>query len=476
MPIFRYTIKKIFISPSTWVILLLSVIILALSWSLPFILVNSQADIKIVWTKNLVLSTMLSTWKMFTFSTFISFTLIIFIGVKATQIFRDEIDDGTLLILVSKPISRNKIWREKWLSFQVTLIVYIFLTILISGLILLMPKIGSATVYSALLPYMGTLFGIALLFDLIISSIVLLFSLVLNSKATIAISVGFAALIGIFSQTLEFLIPIPSNYFDTSHAVAVLHNMEDKLDTTELTWVNEQRTLSESDYKTPIKNVLNRVYQLNIQNVDYPTLYDPIQEQTVLNDIIKNPTDSKYSDYTADEITLIGHIVKVSNVFRQWKQQSYQELMTSDPVGKGDSTRIIIDDGTNIVNYSLFNFYNGINISFSQNDVDKIKTKIFQKRMLRYFNIFYHFYYLWTGTWNDSHSLYVDDSTYNDYNDPYLISFTHISNDSSDLYRVDESSGTKKILSFPILLVVYLLIGFALLGTSWYIFNTRDFT
>ncbi|MCL8211034.1 hypothetical protein LT336_00786 [Spiroplasma sp. JKS002671] len=473
MPIFRYTTKKIFISPSTWVVLFLSIVILALSWSLPFVLANAQAPIKISWTKNLVLSTMLSTWKIFTFSTFISFTLIIFIGVKATQIFRDEIDDGTLLILVSKPISRNKIWREKWLSFQVTLILYVFLTILVSGLFLLIPKIGNATIYGALVPYMGILFGIALLFDLIISSIILLLSLVLNSKATIAISVGFAALIGIFSQTLEFLIPISDNYFNASHAVAVLHNLEDQLDTTEISWVKTQ--LTGSDYRNTIKDILERIYNENITDVDYPTRYDPIKEQTVLNDIIKNP--SNYSNYSADDVTLISHIVKVSNVFRQWKQQSYEELMTSIQVGIGNgSTIIIVDDGTNVVNYSFYNLYHDINLHFSQLDVNSIKTKIFQKRMLRYFNIFYHFYYLWVGTWNDTHSLYVDDATYIGYNDPYLISFKEVSSDPATKYQVNDSSGNSKILSFPILLVVYLLIGFALLGTSWYIFNSRDFT
>gem|GEM_PF-819592 len=69
--------------------------------------------------------------------------------------------------------------------------------------------------------------------------------------------------------------------------------------------------------------------------------------------------------------------------------------MTSIQVGIGNgSTIIIIDNGTNVVNYSFYNLYHDINLHFSQLDVNSIKTKIFQKRMLRYFNIFYHFYYL----------------------------------------------------------------------------------
>lgn len=475
MPIFRYTTKKIFISPSTWVVLFLSIVILSVSWSLPFILANSQSPTKITWTKNLVLSTMLNTWKIFTFSTFISFALIIFIGVKATQIFRDEIDDGTLLILVSKPISRNKIWGEKWLSFQVTLILYVFLTILVSGLILLIPKIGNATIYAALLPYMGILFGIALLFDLIISSIVLLLSLVLNSKATIAISVGFAALISIFSQTLEFLVVIPDEYFNTSHAVAVLHDLERKLDANDYSWVKEQLAEDE-DYVNPIKDVMQKVYKENITNINYPGSYDPSKEQEVLNDIINNPAN--YSGYSPDEITLIRHIVKVSNIFRQWKEQSYQELMTSERVGTVDDPFPINNrPPTNIVNYSLFSLYQGINYHFSQLEINNINTRVFQKRMLRYFNIFYHFYYLWTGAWGNNNSLYVFDDDYNNQNDPYLISFKKISNSEPTIqYQVDDSSGKSKILNFPILLTVYLLLGMVLLGTSWYIFNSRDFT
>lgn len=467
MPIFRYTVKKIFVSPSTWVILFLSIGLLSVGWSLPFYLVNDQAQVPIVWTKNLVLSIMLSTWKLFTFSTFIGFTLIIFIGVKATQIFRDEVDDGTLLILVSKPISRNKIWREKWLSFQFTLIFYVFLTILISGLTLLIPKVGNLTIYKTLLPYMGILFGIALLFDLIISSIVLLFSLILNSKATIAISVGFAALISIFSQALEFLIPISDQYFYTSHAVAVLHKLEQELDATEIAWVKTE--LAASDYRPSVSDILTTVYQNEIPNVNYPSEYDWEQEQTVLNDIINNP--SNYS-YSTDQVALITHIVKVSNVFRQWKQQSYEELMTGEQVGTDDQAAIIA--GINVVNYDFYDVYSGFNYHFSQTEVTKINRKIFQKRMLRYFNIFYHFYYLWNGTWNDSNSLYVTNETYIGYNDPYLISFTELSDGQN--YQVNENSGNKKILSFPIVLISYLLVGLVLLAVSWYVFNRRDFT
>ncbi|WP_245938479.1 hypothetical protein [Spiroplasma phoeniceum] len=39
-----------------------------------------------------------------------------FIGFKAVQLIRDEIDDGTLLIFSSIPISRTRMIIEKWLA------------------------------------------------------------------------------------------------------------------------------------------------------------------------------------------------------------------------------------------------------------------------------------------------------------------------------------------------------------------------
>ncbi|MDQ7983228.1 MAG: ABC transporter permease [Spiroplasma sp.] len=465
MPIFRYTTKKIFISPSTWVILILSILILGLSWGLPFLIINAESKIVIPWTKDLVLSLFLSSWKMFAFSGFISFMLIVFIGVKATQIFRDEIEDGTLLILVSKPISRNRIWLEKWLSFQFTLILYVFITILFGGLFLIIPKIGNSTIYLTFLPYMGLLFGIALLFDLIISSIVLLLSLVLNSKATIAISIGFAALINIFSQTLEFLIVIPGSYFSVSQAVAVFHDLERKVDGSDIDWIKTQLVRTSDAYEKDITDILTKVYQQDIPDVpSYPESFDPIKEQEVLNKI-KNHQITK--NYSTEEVNLITHIVNISNVFRQWQTQSYSVLMTHFSVGG-----VFPSDRAN---YSFFDVHKELNYNFSQQEIEEINTKVFQKQMLRYFNIFYHFYYLWTGAWGDNNSLYVSD--YQSQNDPYLISFKEVdAGEPVKKYQVDLNSGKNKILNFPVLLGVYLVIGLGLLTTSWYIFNRRDFT
>lgn len=468
MPIFRYTFKKILISPSTWVIFALTLIVLGLAWGLPVALLNNQG-IKIDWTKELILSFFLAPWKVLAFTAFIGLMLLIFIGVKSTQIFRDEIDDGTLLILVSKPISRNRIWAEKWLAFQATVISYTFFSILLGGLLLAIPGIGGSVVYLTLLPYMGILFGIALLFDLIFTSVVLLLSLVLNSKATIALTVGFAALTNIFSQAIDPLVSIPATYFQYSHAVAVYHDLQNKLSADDFNWCKEQE--NNPTYITDISNMMKKVYKTSIQGVDYPTQYNPIKEQEVLHAIIANPT--AHPEYSQDEVTLISHIVHVSNIFRQWKEQSYEELMTSNAVGQNHQMHGFANPGTNGVNYNVIDVVIPLKTPINKEALDTFNSRILQKKVMRYFNIFYQLYYLWNGAWGGSDSLYISDTDYQKLDDPYLVSFNN--KDTTDSYQVDVNSGTSRILNFPVLVTFYIIVGTSLLGASWYVFNRRDF-
>lgn len=468
MPIFRYTFKKILSSPSTWVIFSLTLFILGLSWALPVGFVTSQT--KVVWTKELALEVFLPSWKLLAFNSFIGLMLLIFIGVKATQIFRDEIDDGTLLILVSKPISRNRIWFEKWFSFQATVILYVFSIIFLDGLLLLMPAIGNRVIYAAFFPYMWILFGITLLFDLIFTSVVLLLSLVLNSKATIALTVGFAALVNIFSQGIDSLVSIPASYFQISHAVTVYHDVERKLSIDDFNWFKGQ--LTNSNYKGDIDVIIKKVYKNDIKDVDYVIEYDPFQEQEVFNAIIADP--SKYSSYSEEEIMLIKYIVNISNVFRQWKEQSYQELMTSEQVGSewsrqphGNAT-----PGNNGVNYGAYDVIEGIQTVINKETYELFTNKISKKRNMRYFNVFYQLYYLWNGVWKEESSLYISDRQYQEFDDPNLISFKNIDERN---YQVNLESNSKKILNFSVLITFYIILGIALLILNWYIFNHRDF-
>lgn len=476
MPIFRYTFKKILVSPSTWVIFVLSTFILGLCWvlpvalTIPFLEINNSEI-----TKEFVLSKFLYTWKLTTFTGFVGLMFIIFVGIKATQIFRDEIDDGTLLILVSKPISRNRIWAEKWLSFQATIISYTFLVIFFAGILLVIPGLSRPIVFLTFLPYMGILFGIVLLFDLIFSSIVLLLSLVINGKATVALAVGFAALMSIFSQVIEPIVDIPHDYFQLSHAAAVYQDVNKKVSSNDFDWFKEQIASKGNGYSNSIHEVIKDVYSKEgiLGNPDmYPDFYDPEGEQTAVHAIITN--GSHKGSYTSEQISLLTHINNISSVFRQWNQQSYEELMTGTRVGGGNNSGGIwtgLTSDFNYVDYNAFNVIEGMNVVVKKTVVDTFQKQISKKRIMRYLNIFYQFYYLWNGTWA-ANDLYVGEGSYVMLQDPYIISFNEIGDNQ---YKVDANSGKNKIINFPALVTVYVLLGLGLLTTSWYVFNRRDF-
>ena len=465
MPIFRYTFKKILVSPSTWIVFILTVIILGLNWGLNASgIINNDSNTS--WTSELVKLFYLSSWKGIAFSGFIGLMLLIFIGIKSVQIFRDEIEDGTLLILVSKPISRNRIWFEKWLSFQTIVISYIFLSIFLASIILMLPGIGDTTLFVTLLPYLFILFGIALIFDLIFTSTALLISLVLNAKATIAITIMFAALSSIFASGIDGMIRISKDYFALSQAVAVYHQIENKVSSNDLNWFKSEQT--NNSYINEIEKIMKKVYQNSIIDIDYPNNYSPEKEQLVMNEIanglIKKP-------YTNDDISLIKHIINISNVFRQWKEQSYQEIMTGVGVGKNHiNPNSLIKPGDNGVNYTVENVFTSLNKKFTKQEINDFNSKISQKRISRYFNIFYQWSYLFNGIINEQTSLYVNPSIFQSIDDPYLISFNEVNG------QVDSNSGNHKIINFPVLISIYVILGLGLLAGSWYLFNRRDFT
>lgn len=463
MPIFRYTFKKMLVSPSTWVIFILTLLTLSLGWGL--IASNISNIPNFNWTSEVLKIFYLSGWKTIAFFAFISLMLLIFIGVKSVQVFRDEIEDGTLLILVSKPISRNRIWMEKWLSFQVIVVSYIFFSIFLASIVLMMPGIGTPKLFVLLLPYLFILFGIALIFDLIFTSVVLLISLVLNAKATIAIMIIIAALTNIFASVIDGMVTIPADYFTISQATAVYHQVEKRVSSEDLSWFKSEQT--NAHYQDDIKKIMQEVYKNNITSVNYPNEYDPVAEQTVMNEIAKGKITNPYSK---DDIELIKHIVNIAAVFRQWNTQSYQEIMTGIGVGNNHiKPGPAVKFGDNSVNYTVENVFAALNQKFSKEEINNFNNKMIKKRILRYFNIFYQWSYLFNGIINQQTSLYVTPSQFQIIDDPYLISF------NTSTGQVNTSSGNHKIIDFSALISVYMILGFSLLVGSWYLFNRKDF-
>lgn len=480
MPIFRYTFKKILVSPSTWVVFALTLIILGLGWVLvPSLASSAFPGGKIPWTPEIVKSRLfLGVWKQIAFFGLIGLMFFIFLGIKSVQIFRDEIDDGTLLILVSKPVSRNRIWFEKWLTFQVTNIGYIFLSIFLPSLLLLIPSIAGPKYFIILFPYMWILFGIALLFDLIFSSIVLLISLVLNSKATIALMVGFAALVNVFASAIDPIIQIPPDYFLASQAVKTYQFMEKSnfVDQSDIKWFNDEKqaylsgVAQQKAYEKSIRDLMAKVYIELIKGVTYPINYDAAQEKVELKEVVDHKAGSAFNE---NEIVLAKHIYDISSAYRQWDAQSFEELMTGINVGSQNSGSSS-GAGGNTVFYSVSDTFKGL-APIDQATLNNINSKISQKKVMRYLNIFYQLSYLFNGIMNQQLSLFSYSPDYAQNDDPYLIKFTETSPGSGDYVPDTSASSNSKIINLTALITMYTLLGISLLGTSWYIFNRRDF-
>ncbi|WP_342261626.1 hypothetical protein [Spiroplasma endosymbiont of Notiophilus biguttatus] len=111
-----------------------------------------------------------------------------------------------------------------------------------------------------------------------------------------------------------------------------------------------------------------------------------------------------------------------------------------------------------------------LNKKFTKQEINDFNSKISQKRVSRYFNIFYQWSYLFNGIINEQTSLYVNPSVFQSIDVPYLISFNEV------IGQVNSNSGNDKIINFPALISVYVILGLGLLAGSWYLFNRRDFT
>jgi len=449
MPIFRYTFKKMLVSPSTWITLMISIIFLMT----PLLVTTEMSQNYLS----------INAFKIISFY-FLALCLVIFIAIKATQIFRSEINDGTLLILVSKPISRSRIWAEKWLSFQAILVMYCFLTIFISTT----PVAFLASNFKEVFPYMWLLFGTALLFDLIISSIALLLSLVLNSIAFIATMIGMAAVSPILGSTVDtFITTFPSQYFQTSQAFIIYQKLKTTLNKPELDWVKDSYIKNNpQDINEEINKLMNYVYVSFGKGSEYHThqYFDAVKEQEALKGVI----DGSHPIVNVDKV-LASHIVNVSNLFRQFQTQSYEELMTGQEIIPSPLWK---EFHYTTVEYNV-TYLTVLNYPISETEYNNTQSILSKKQMLRSFNVFYQLYYIWIGISNNSNPAFSSAMDYTLNNDPYLVPYQKITDDT---YKVNlDSQQKKKILNFAALVSVYTMLGIGLLGVSWFVFNRRDF-
>lgn len=203
MAIYNYTLKKYLKAPSTYVISIISfLIVFVVGAYMPYKQMDSVTTpgdyAKMVIT---VVSSI---------SLFMSIFTSVFAGFKAATMFKDEVENGTFLVVLSKPISRTRLIIVKWLALQSIILLYTFmvaLSFLVGTLIFdkgssikNLKALGVGTLSSRIVEISVYIWLLMFLIGFIFSSISLLLSTRMSVGATIGISIGLGLIIPITSM------------------------------------------------------------------------------------------------------------------------------------------------------------------------------------------------------------------------------------------------------------------------------------
>ena len=111
MVVYRYNLKKYLRTPSTLILMILTLILVAVMTYFichsPNININDRFNNKINKYQSVLLESFVATGSL------IFVMVIIFAAFKSVQLFRDEINEGSLLLVISKPISRRRVLQQK---------------------------------------------------------------------------------------------------------------------------------------------------------------------------------------------------------------------------------------------------------------------------------------------------------------------------------------------------------------------------
>lgn len=138
-------------------------------------------------------------------------------AVSVTSIFRDARDDGSELIIMSKPISRWKIVSDKFILF----ILYILVSIFVSAIIMLFAFLNSHTNYNEIVDAIFSLIIASLIIAVFFGSIAILISMLTGKIGIICITIGIAIAINITHMVLPIIAKTPFKYVEENLNVSI---------------------------------------------------------------------------------------------------------------------------------------------------------------------------------------------------------------------------------------------------------------
>lgn len=449
-PILLYTLNKIIKAISSWVFLIIGLIIpLAIVGSLSNFLnmrleTVSNVTTDVIRAEYVSLNNQIIT---ILYGFFISF-LILLSYSKASQIFRDEISDGTLLIFNTLPMTRTRLVTEKILAFHITIITYIIICL---GLpILITPLFFKFLPFIFMGQFANNIFiliGVLILLQFLISSPALLLSLVFSSKVLILFAALFLGLIQIFGLVDTFISPVAagSNLFQ--------RQSEWDEDFKLIPDFRKLLLLSDAELeKSGInewKNAINKYAQDNGGEVgynyfDYSNAIEPWKETNF--QLAVDNTNNISNPYNINYKQMFNIILKykIFNKITRVRDdsQEFNKVMGYWFAIKFDEWRKLL--GQKIPPFTV--------------TMGKIATAI------SYLNVVKH--------WQLLVSPALNDNNINRINTNKNIGFVKNA-DSSYSYRPDI---TREIINIPGAYVFYILLTISVIFGTWWVFKNKDFT
>ncbi|MFW9988806.1 MAG: ABC transporter permease [Candidatus Odinarchaeota archaeon] len=147
----------------------------------------------------------------------------IFIGVSGGPLIADEIKTGTMLILISKPISRIKIFIGKYIGLYLYGMLLSFVSIFFIGWLGVLIQSGNFDHFIALTPFLTALFLYSLFILFLFSSITMALSSVFEKSRNASLGI---LLIVIFSYVAFLIIRLIASIGDNFYEMFQLYHFD----------------------------------------------------------------------------------------------------------------------------------------------------------------------------------------------------------------------------------------------------------
>ncbi len=203
MNFYYYNLKQLFRSHSTLIIFTLGIaaaIICPLEiWHLNYEYTNSTSDnIPEITVSALRIKLLLINRSIIWI---IESIIILFLAFKVCQLYRDSINDGSILLTITKPISRRKIFWSKWFALLTIFTIFVLAMVIAEYGIL---SILLHRINNIVLKIIGGQIIVFYLTFLIISALQMLISLKFSFKTIYAVSIFAMAIFPAFNLTDSF--------------------------------------------------------------------------------------------------------------------------------------------------------------------------------------------------------------------------------------------------------------------------------